>query len=82
MECATTDGMMNGVPYVMYDAEYYHELYEIGDFFENDHDALMLLNTYLDDLNIGMKKNNISTRLDCIRETCIQRQDARNVRVY
>ena len=46
---ATTDGMMNGVPYIMYDAGYYHELYEQGDFFEDDHDALMLLNTYLDD---------------------------------
>ena len=44
-----TDGMMNGVPYIMYDAGYYHELYEQGDFFEDDHDALMLLNTYLDD---------------------------------
>ena len=41
--------MMNGVPYIMYDAGYYHELYEQGDFFEDDHDALMLLNTYLDD---------------------------------
>ena len=40
---------MNGVPYIMYDAGYYHELYEQGDFFEDDHDALMLLNTYLDD---------------------------------
>lgn len=46
---ATTDGMMNGVPYIMYDAGYYHELYEQGDFFADDHDALMLLNTYLDD---------------------------------
>ena len=46
---ATTDGMMNGVPYIMYDAGYYEELYEQGDFFSDDHDALMLLNTYLDD---------------------------------
>ena len=46
---ATTDGMMNGVPYIMYDDTYYKELYPHGDFFENDHEALMLLNTYLDD---------------------------------
>jgi hypothetical protein len=46
---ATTDGMMNGVPYIMYDDTYYKELYPHGDFFKNDHDALLLLNTYLDD---------------------------------
>ena len=46
---ATTDGMMNGVPYIMYDDTYYHELNQMGDFFDNDHDATMLLNTYLDD---------------------------------
>ena len=45
---ATTDGMMNGVPYIMYNDTYYHELYEMGDFFDNDHDAVTLLNTYLD----------------------------------
>ena len=39
----TTDGMMNGVPYIMYDAGYYHELYEQGDFFEDDDDAFMLI---------------------------------------
>ena len=38
-----TDGMMNGVPYIMYDAGYYHELYEQGDFFEDDDDAFMLI---------------------------------------
>ena len=46
---ATTDGMMNGVPYIMYDDTYYKELYPHGDFFQNDHEALMMLNTYLDD---------------------------------
>ena len=46
---ATTDGMMNGVPYIMYDDTYYHELMETGDFFKDDHEALMLMNTYLDD---------------------------------
>ena len=46
---ATTDGMMNGVPYIMYNDTYYHELNQMGDFFDKDHDATMLLNTYLDD---------------------------------
>jgi len=46
---ATTDGIQNGVPYIMYNADYYKELYPQGEFFDNDHDALMLLNTYLDD---------------------------------
>ena len=46
---ATTDGMMNGVPYIMFDASYYHELNDKGEFFKDDHDALMLMNIYLDD---------------------------------
>ena len=46
---ATTDGMMNGVPYIMYDDIYYKELYPHGDFFKNDHEALTMINTYLDD---------------------------------
>ena len=46
---ATTDGMMNGVPYIMYNDTYYKELHTQGDFFDNDYDALMMLNTYLDD---------------------------------
>ena len=46
---ATTDGMMNGVPYIMYNDSYYHELYAQGDFFDDDYEAVMLLNTYLDD---------------------------------
>mgnify|MGYP005988705821 FL=1 len=47
---ATTDGMMNGVPYIMYDADYYHELHDKASFFSDDNDALMMMNTYLDDL--------------------------------
>jgi len=46
---AATDGMMNGVPYVMYNDTYYQELWPRADFFENDGDATLLLNTYLDD---------------------------------
>ena len=62
---STTDGMMNGVPYIMYNAGYYHELYEEGDFFDDDHNALMLLNTYLDDRDY---RNEQATKaLDWIR---------------
>ena len=46
---AMTDGMMNGVPYIMFDDTYYHELNAKGDFFKDDHEALMLMNNYLDD---------------------------------
>ena len=46
---ATTDGMMNGVPYIMYDDTYYHELYREGKFFNKDDEALNLLNRFLDD---------------------------------
>ena len=40
---STTDGMMNGVPYIMYDDTYYKELNEMGDFFKDDYTALLLL---------------------------------------
>jgi len=46
---ATTDGMMNGVPYIMFNDTYYHELCSEADFFKTDDDALKLLNRYLDD---------------------------------
>ena len=46
---ATTDGMMNGVPYIMYDDTYYKELCPSADFFENDEISINLLNLFLDD---------------------------------
>ena len=46
---STTDGMMNGLPFIMYDSDYYHELCPVSDFFESDEEALKLLNHYLDD---------------------------------
>ena len=45
---ATTDGMMNGVPYIMYNDTYYKELNSNADFFTTDDEALILLNVYLD----------------------------------
>jgi hypothetical protein len=45
---ATTDGMMNGVPYIMYRAPYNKELNSNADCFTTDDEALILLNMYLD----------------------------------
>jgi hypothetical protein len=46
---ATTDGMMNGVPYIMYNDTYYKELCPHADFFEDNKTAVLLLDTYLSD---------------------------------
>ena len=66
---ATTDGMMNGVPYIMYNDTYYKELHPQGEFFDNDHDAVMLLNTYLDDPRY--RNEEAEKALDCIRSSLI-----------
>ena len=42
---ATTDGLMNGLPYIMYDDTYYKELNPTADFFTTDDDALLLLDS-------------------------------------
>ena len=54
---ATTDGMMNGTPYIMYNDTYYKELYSEGMFFNDDNDALHLLNKLLDDNDYRNKKS-------------------------
>jgi glycosyltransferase involved in cell wall biosynthesis len=66
---AMTDGMMNGVPYIMFDDTYYHELNAKGDFFKDDHEALMLMNNYLDDPQF--RNEQAEQALDCIRENLI-----------
>lgn len=48
---ATTDGMRNGVPYVMYDGEYYRELWNEGHFVTSDDETIDAFNRYLDDDN-------------------------------
>jgi len=45
---ASTDGIMNGVPYIMYDALYYKELNPKADFFKTNDEAIKLLNLHLD----------------------------------
>ena len=66
---AMTDGMMNGVPYIMFDDTYYHELNAKGDFFKNDHEALMFMNNYLDDPQF--RNEQAEQAIDCIRENLI-----------
>ena len=69
---ATTDGLMNGVPYVMYDASYYHELKPTADFFTTDDEALSLLNLYLD----GEIRNTQATKsLNYVRKNLIYRNE-------
>lgn len=46
---STTDGLMNGCPYIMYDAPYYKELHAGADVFTTSKDAIALLHRYLDD---------------------------------
>jgi len=46
---ATTDGLMNGCPYIMYDGDYYKELWKDADFFQTDDEAIALFERYLDD---------------------------------
>ena len=77
---ATTDGMMNGVPYVMYDDTYYHELNPKGDFFENDNIALTLLNNYLDDPQY--RNEQAEQAVDCIRESLIYKDNIRLMNEY
>jgi len=54
---ATTDGLMNGVPYVMYNDTYYKELNPLADFFTGHDELLYLLNEYLDSLE---KRNKVA----------------------
>lgn len=46
---STADGLLNGVPYIMYDADYYRELNPNADFYRNQTGLLELANLYLDD---------------------------------
>ena len=46
---STADGLLNGVPYIMFDAEYYRDLNPNADFYKNQTELLELANLYLDD---------------------------------
>ena len=44
---ATIEGNANGIPYLMYDEEYYRNINNDGDFFKTRKDLVLLLNKYL-----------------------------------
>ena len=47
---STTDGLMNGCPYVMWDTPYYKELWADADIVDSDASLAAALNKYLDDV--------------------------------
>jgi len=77
---ATTDGMMNGVPYIMFDAPYYKELCQKSDFFSDDKEALQLLNKYLDDPSYRNRKAN--TILNYTKTKLVYKNEMRQMSQY
>ena len=65
---ATTDGLMNGVPYIMYNDTYYKELNPTADFFSTDDEALILLNSYLD---TEVRNNQAKKSLDYLKNNLV-----------
>jgi len=77
---ATTDGIMNGTPYIMYDALYYKELNPTADFFKTNDDAIKLLNLYLNDL---VHRNNMAgINLKCLRDNLVYENEMRDMLNY
>ena len=68
---ATTDGMMNGVPYIMYNEDYYKELYNDADFFSTDTQAVSLLNKYLN--NTEYRNEQAKKSLNHIKKNLVYR---------
>lgn len=70
---ATTDGMMNGVPYIMFNDTYYKELCQSADFFDDDDSAVKLLDKYLSDSDYRNQKSKVC--LDWISKNLIYRNE-------
>ena len=77
---ASTDGIMNGVPYIMYDALYYKELNPNADFFKTNDDAIKLLNLYLDKMYHRNDKANEG--LLYIKENLLYKNEIRQMLEY
>ena len=77
---ATTDGMMNGVPYIMYGDLYYEELNEDADFFTNHVIALDLLNKYLD--NIEYRNKMADQALGCVINDLVYKDEIEKMSDY
>ena len=70
---ATTDGLMNGCPYIMYDDLYYRELNSDADFFKSNDEAIVLLEKYLDDSNYRNDKS--KSGLETIKNKLIYKNE-------
>lgn len=77
---STTDGIMNGCPYIMYDADYYHELNSTADFFSSVDEAVHLLNKYLDDESYRNSKSFQSQ--EYLKNNLIYANEIRNMSEY
>jgi glycosyltransferase involved in cell wall biosynthesis len=77
---STTDGIMNGCPYIMYDADYYHELNSTADFFSSVDEAVHLLNKYLDDESYRNSKSFQSQQY--LKNNLIYANEIRNMSEY
>ena len=79
MEVSTTDGIMNGCPYIMYDADYYQELNPTADFF-TENLPVRLLNMYLDDNDY---RNDMSVKSQqYIRDNLIYEDEVKKMSDY
>ena len=77
---ATTDGLMNGTPYIMYDELYYKELQSNAEFFKTNKQAIDLLNKYLDDNDHRNEMGNKA--LDWMRENLMFRKQMSEMSEY
>jgi hypothetical protein len=77
---STTDGIMNGCPYIMYDAGYYRELNSTADFFSSNDTAIQLLNKYLDDEDYRTSKSVESQ--DYLRKNLIYKNEIKLMSNY
>ena len=64
----------------MYDAGYYHELHDKASFFTDDNDALMMMNTYLDDL--PFRNEEAEYALEHIRDNLIYKDKMVDMNEY
>jgi len=77
---STTDGMMNGCPFIMFDSDYYKELNPNADYFKNNDSALELLNRYLDD--VGYRNIKASECLNYCRSNLLYEKQISNMSSY
>ena len=77
---ATTDGMMNGVPYIMFDEIYYQELNDEADFFRSDVVAIDLLNKYLN--NTEYRNEMAEQALNHIKDNLVYKDEVIKMSKY